>query len=428
MKRKVKTKAQFDREQEIAREEKRTESVKKYNEEVDSLQISDAVKRKKISVICFGTQEEFVFDKLEKWDAEQPKFPQGKYQDFGEVYVTYQQKFVEVLRDVSPQVFEDLRSLIPNFNVLFGKDIEKYLDVIDDLKLDAFDYNINSPEYKSPDSKYLWGFLKVLFLTTQYKFHLSTSENENSISVPKELEMICEEFEILYKNLGYRKNIYDTHLKHKIEGFERLLQKAFQETATDETLILSNFLELQSQIYFWVDRYHLHKDWLIEYAYFILYQMSKNEDIPVKEIPILKRRYTPDTIADDFVFKSQGWWASKETAEECKAIVREEFEEKLKNYMASAHLYLDLDRKTKFTKPKDPEKLKWLVAWNEGSTIPEIADCFCRSQDTIDDGIDELLKFDLPKRKGKRGRKKHRIVTKERLAEIKALEIGENLL
>jgi hypothetical protein len=78
--------------------------------------------------------------------------------------------------------------------------------------------------------------------------------------------------------------------------------------------------------------------------------MSKNEAIPVKEIPILKREYSPDTIAYDFVFKFQGWWASKETAEDYKAIVREELEKALEKYMASAHLDLDLDRKTKFTR------------------------------------------------------------------------------
>ena len=156
--------------------------------------------------------------------------------------------------------------------------------------------------------------------------------------------------------------------------------------------------------------------------------MSKNENMPVKEIPIWKQRYSPNTVAYDFEFKFQGWWASKETAEDYKAIVREDFEKKLENYMASAYSDLQLEKKTKFTKPKDTEKLKWLVAWNEGATIPEIANCFSRSQDAIDDGIDELLKFDLPKRKGKKGRKKHRIVSQERLAEIKAIEIGENLL
>ena len=47
---------------------------------------------------------------------------------------------------------------------------------------------------------------------------------------------------MIYESINYSKDIFISSLIHKIEGFESVLQKAFLETATDETLILSNFL------------------------------------------------------------------------------------------------------------------------------------------------------------------------------------------
>ena len=169
MKVKQKTKAQFDRKKTLARIEKRAELVKEYNDLMQSFEFTDPVKLKESTTEYFGTEEASVESGLKEWDAEQPKYPQGKYQDYGEVYVTYQQKFVEVLRDVTTQVFEDLRSLIPNFNILFGKYIEKYYEVIQELKSDSFYYSDISPNYQSPDFNYLWDALKVLFLSTQYQ-------------------------------------------------------------------------------------------------------------------------------------------------------------------------------------------------------------------------------------------------------------------
>lgn len=367
------------------------------------------------------TKEEWFNKEMAEFDKKQPKFPQGKYQDPEEIFINIHQKFFQALRDSSPHIFEDLRKLLPYFKTLYGNATEKYFKIHYDLKAELARLSFDFPEYSPPCRDYYWGETKLLFKFTQLAFDAANSKNSKNVKIPIELENIIN-------NIPYGKELFFRILNSKIDSFIEFVQKAFKPTATNEKLILPNFLHLQSQILNWADRYHLCKDWLIEYAYFILFQMSKNNEIPIKEIPIWARNYDPEIKSSEFVFNFRDWQASKQDAEDYEEELRQAFEEHLTAHLSYTYSNLHLDEQTKFTKPKDFENIKWLIAWNEGASIKQIANCFHKSPSTIDSRIDALKAYNLPKRIGQRGRNKQVIISDERLAEIKAIEIDENLL
>ncbi len=121
-----KTKKQHERELELELQEKRKEFEAKHREQEEFW--------KKLGVewnYLSEPKEEFVSRELEEWKSRQPKFTTGKYQDRKKFDATYQQKFVEYIRECSPQVIEKLREFVPKFDRLFGEQKRKYIKLFD---------------------------------------------------------------------------------------------------------------------------------------------------------------------------------------------------------------------------------------------------------------------------------------------------------
>ena len=98
-----------------------------------------------------------------------------------------------------------------------------------------------------------------------------------------------------------------------MEGFADVVKRTFQETADNKDLILPNFFLLQSGIYKWVEKYHFRKDWLIDYAYYFIYQFSQNPNLETENIEVGIKNYDYGrTMYLPFEFKANGWWASED--------------------------------------------------------------------------------------------------------------------
>jgi len=174
---------------------------------------------------------------------------------------------------------------------------------------------------------------------------------------------------------------------------------------------------LHGQIYKWVEKYNLRKDWLVDYAYYFVFQFSEKPDIPVKDIEVGQRYYSPRTMYMPFDFKTNGWWASEEgeTANQYQKRVTDEFDEALEQYILNATSYLDLDKLKRFTKPPTYESVEWLAYrvvrdWDSEKIaekfFPEIAASRTRTptakrafeskKKNIENEIRKLKKYGLP--------------------------------
>jgi hypothetical protein len=280
-------------------------------------------------------------------DEQQPiEPPSYKLQDPVDVITTYRQKFVQKLKEVEPQVLEDLRELSPNFEALFSNKIEKdYIHLLMDLALKLIPLRGIYPDYKySPmNQSYIWGELKKpLSWTLKYYDSIHTDYKFENDAVT---------------------NAISEDNKLNPEDIKSVIETAFQETAKDKNLILSNFSILQNGIYLWIEKYDLQKDWLVEYAYYFIYQFSHNKSISVGDLTVDKRLYMSDTMYSDFEFKTRGWQASKhgESAPTYKARIEKEFEKKLNEYLSEATHYLGLKEMKKFTKSPTYKNVEWLA-------------------------------------------------------------------
>lgn len=406
----------------------------------------------------FATKEDYVKSKLREDEEAILIVPQGIYQDPEEVCVIYQQNFVDMLCKTTPQVIGDLRPLVSSFGILFG-DFENYVEIIEELKLNAFNNcKIDFGEFEPTNDNiwnkydYVWRRLKILLLFSLYNY--KTPINDNNLIIPIELE--CQ-YQKEVNSIG--KNLTDSTIKFSIERFRNLVEKTFQNIASKPNLSFLHFLRLQIQILNWTEYYHLKKDWLVNYSYEILSQLRKkknamsaqqacaiqNQDfyfstlqnkvntieplkklnkIPInKEIFIPQRKYISETWMYDFSFRYEGWRASKVKAEDYRKKIIEEFVKELAIYFDSAHRHLRLDQKANLTRQRRFDNLKYLIAWNEGATRAQIAEVFCVSTETVKTETNELKEYNLPIRKGEQGKKKTLKTSKDRLKEIKDLDI-----
>lgn len=313
--------------------------------DTDGLSIEEKEKRidKPLPLLA---REEWLERELAKINAKRPKEPPAfKVQNPFDVESKYHQKFVEKITEYKPQIIEDLRELTSNFEALFTNKIEKdYLAIVRDLmgKLLWQRRIYPFPENHPINQSYIWGELQNAFFWAQ-KYYLS-------------------------KHLNYK---FDSEVddgviednKYTLQIIEAEIKTAFKQTAQNEDSILPNFFILQGKIYEWAEKYHLKEDWLIDYAYYFIEQLSRNKGIPVNEIKVANRHYSSSTMYYDFEFKSRGWWASGEgeSAPEYKARVTKEFEKQLNDYLSEATYRLGLDKLKKVTKSPTYESVDWLV-------------------------------------------------------------------
>lgn len=370
-------------------------------------------------------EEKWVSDKLESWENEKRNVPSGLYQEPDEPKVIHQQKFVEAIRNVSPRIIEELRPFAPNFNALFGE-IASNDEFLEKLKII---FALQEPPYEALDGfrfthstatiwqNFSWKRYKVPLLWSKYLFDLEKTDDKNSVSIPNVVKIWLDE---LYES----KDIWTEQAEDFAKKIKEVIITAFQETAPDKDLIWENFLTLQCGIYTWMERYHFDRDFLFENAYAFLFQFSQDENLPTKDLKLWGRTHPRRLQSYEFKFQSEGWWAKNEKAEEFKKRVTKEFKSVLDNYIYASSNYLHLANKLHATRPKDPDytSIYWLIAWNEGATFPQIAECFNATIDTIKDGLNALKLFDLPKRQDKPGRKgKYLSVSEERIQEIRKI-------
>lgn len=422
----------------------------------------------------YNTLEEFVEKKLEEGKSQQIEIPTGKYRDEKRIVSTYQQKFVEYIRQLSPQVIEELREFVPYFDALLGGQKANYINIFARYKSEIFDLdysfdgkinnsilkdtflkyrpekyksfrpNKNKPfkpgEYKTYRDDYKWGEHRLMLQFLYLKCVPADEEKRREVrqgmlvllrdnlaipydplESPKEIDKsLLQKFIIIQSGkileellLNEEHNFFCEEAKPKIIKFLEGI------SPTPETSIEA-FVELQIKLLKWAERHNLQKDWLLKYAYLFIWQFSNNPKLKITniEIPILD---VHSLKAYPFGFEFDGWDAGDEDIKDYKRRITESFQSALQRYFQNIGSQSDLRNTKRITKPTDPdfESTKWLIAWNEGATKSEIAEIFNRSTETIKDGIEELLQYALPKRIGTAGRKKHRLVSKERLLEIR---------
>lgn len=319
------------------------------------------------------SKEQWFERRLKEWDDKQLKVPTGQYQDSNRIFFTYQQKFVEMIRELVPKAIEELRDLVPDFKFLFNKNNEKYLDVFFELRVRLFTFNSylrNVAPYRPYDDQYYWGELEFLISLIANDFAISKVPNFQEL--PDSIKRLIEE---------KKSNI--------IRPAQKAIVEAFKETAEDEENILKSFLILKLKLFEWTKKYNLQKDWLIEYAFYFLFQFSTNPSIPIEDLEINPHYYKP-LQSSPVEFQFRGWWAGGEDKESYEKEVCEAFQKFLDKYFDNAWRHLELGDKKKGTKQPDIIRkgtsncLKWLVRWTvQNWEIKKIVENDLKVLDTI---------------------------------------------
>ncbi len=349
------------------------------------------------------TKAEWLERELTKYDNERPTVPSHKVQDPEERVVKYRREFIECAKAAQPEAFEELRVLVPAFDSLFSRKIEKdYIKILNDLKLKLFGYRLTygvESFDRKWDSDYVWGELLTTFYYAKIMPYIGKSEFDD-IFGSKDKAII---------------EVY----QHTLNAFTRTIKKNFEATADGQAEIPRTFLNLQLAIYGWIEKHHLKKDWLVDYAYYFLFQLSENPGVLVKDIEVATRNYNCRTMYRRFEFETQGWWASEhgENVKQFEKRVTKEFELARDRYVLEASSALSLDKLIKFTKPPSFENVEWLVyrvlkGWDAERIVekffpriaadrtqsPRAAKSFRSKKAHVENEIRELKKYGLPYR------------------------------
>jgi hypothetical protein len=288
------------------------------------------------------SHSEWLQKELAKLGETKPKkMPPGKVQDPEAVIVKYRQKFVEALKEFVPESIKELRKQVPAFQRLFGDRSEgDCFRIIKKLHTDLYIIlaDLDFPPDHKFNYEYKWGEMIPIFDLSRKQF---LSE--------KKRQLVGTDF--------------------RADKFLRTVVEAFSGGAEQQReSILCDFFGLLTSIYSWADKYHLKKDWLVEYAFAIIFQFGQNENLLLEDLIIGQRNYNPRTLFLPFEFKTIGWWASGDSPEEYKVRVTKEFEEQLDEYIVEASSSLNLNKLTKGTgRPPEIERVRWLVCWNLAS-------------------------------------------------------------
>jgi hypothetical protein len=354
----------------------------------------------------FADEQTYVNQEIAKWDEQQLRIPTGKYRDAERIYATYQQKFMEAVIEFCPQAIEELKKFIPYFAHLFDKKDDTYYDVFQELKrsraLVESHFHRRTVQYDPVNHpfnhSFYWGEYSYLLRLIDVKMSISKFPEDLSV-----LNLSEEDTQLI-------ENFKNTILleKYNIETSERGIIKAFAETATNQEDCLTNFLKLQNGLISWAYKYHLEKDWLIDYAHYIIWQFSKNADLKITQIetnPLNIRSLE----AYPFEFRARGWRAGDETKEEYEEGLTIFFLSKLDEYFDSSYRQLNLEKIKKITSPVKYENVKWLVwetvlGWDREETLQRIdeeqnqAESNIRRIDptTVIKAFEKFKKYDLP--------------------------------
>ena len=376
---------------------------------------------------------------------------------------------MEYTRQGSPAIIDELRELGSYFDQVFGENKDAFHRLFDwngidlvgsDASLDTYifqqlpDYRVlefRRHRYRSFRYDYVWGefrlLLQFLYLSLQsmpdekvekMKLQLlrlmprNLEFREEFLKNPENVDISAlSDYKSTASELVVLKFLEDHEHRYFVEGAKNQLARMLGHRASFSLVPEPNteaFIILHTELLNWADHHFLEKDWALKYAYFFLSEFSKQADSPILKIqvPFLQRR---SLYTDSFRFEMPSWFPGDETREQYEKRLKENLESKLESHFQFWGKNLNLDRANpdsikRITRRKDPdfESTKWLICWNEGATYPQIASCFHRAVDTIQDGIRDLKSYDLPVRVGTRGRKKSLEVGNKRLEEIRSME------
>ncbi|MFV0388104.1 MAG: hypothetical protein ACK5NT_05055 [Pyrinomonadaceae bacterium] len=328
----------------------------------------------------FLDEEGYVKKELEKYDDEQTKYPTGKYKDAGLVAAEYQKYFMGYIRELCPEVIEELKEFVSQFKLLINEETEKYLDLLRKLRRDLLlsNFRLHSTydryEVFDRDFSYCWGRNKVLLNFISVKLNPSLLDSLDSARKRQIEEVIQNE-------------------SYSINNATNLIRKAFSEMNAQNDAqdnegddnIVSTFCSLQLSLLDWAKKYHIEKDWIINYAYYLLWQFSHQNKSNVDELEF--GTYTYRSFKPlPFEFNARGWHIGEETAKDYKRGITEYFKKKFEEYLDDVYRWNDLDSVKKVTRPKEYDRIKWLVQW----TVQE-----CTKEQILDELATQNLYYDV---------------------------------
>ncbi len=294
----------------------------------DSLPINEGEKtfekaEKYVSDEIFN-EEKWIEQRLKKFDEEQIKVPSGKFKDHLVVYAQYQKHFIEEVRNLCPEVIEELKQFIPQFKSLFNNPTA--------FKCQEIFYNLRQE------------------ITKDYLFFGRSFTNDDSDL--RDYSFYWGKYEPLLNQLK----------QNNLGNLEQTITKAFGETTEEKELIIANFIDLMIGLVVWAKKHNLEKDWIIEYCISFLWQFSYNDITNIKDLVVNLRDIRSMEITP-FEFRERGWRAGEETKQEYEDRLKVIFQDKLRKYFDSEYRNLNLPEKTKATRPIDYSRVKWLVRW-----------------------------------------------------------------
>ncbi len=344
--------------------------------------------------------EEFVSRKLKDEESKLPKFLSGKYRDREKIISTYQQKFVEYIRECCPKVIEELREFVPYFERLFGEHKHKYIELFDlreekeildlDMSLESkinhfiikdFFLKFRPNRLRNFKYDYIWGEYRLLLNILYFLFVREENADKRNEILQETIKLLQDNLviELDYNQLpaDFDKSLPQKYIvsqseiiigeilfndEHKFfrEDAKRKIIEYLQDISPTPETSLADFIELQVRLLKWAKGHNLQKDWLLRYASLFIWQFSKNPSSTVSdlEIPALDIR---SLAAYSFEFSFDGWLPGDEKKENYENRLIKSFESKLEQYFNSVGVQLDLDEQTKTTKAIKYDRVKWLV-------------------------------------------------------------------
>ena len=389
------------------------------------------------------SEESYVKTKIKEEFSSRPAVPRGVYQEVDWTERNHKFKFLTALKTASPHIFEELRSITKVFKNLFGeiacelneqgqseqmgiclKKISELEDQIYRRITDQF-FTRMLPDYVINASYPGWKRVKLPLRLC--KVIICSQDKISEFDLPQNQE--------LKQWFSSHSDEYDIRTFNSLfQDLRKIITQKLQVGEVNSDAVFNDYLTLQVFLFDWMEKHHLEKYWLLGVAYSILCQFAGNETLPVENIELFLPQVYRKLQADKFTFEMEGWWAGKISAKEYEKQVLAKLKKSLPEYFHKAYKDLDLADKKQVTKPKDPtyKGIYFLLAWNEGATNPQIAECFAEFYkrnplgDDIKDATNALTAFTLPKRVDKPGRKSSFTVSDERLNFIKKVLI-ENL-
>lgn len=362
----------------------------------------------------FEALEEWVERECEEWQEAQLNVPFGKYEDWKKIVAEYQQRFIQYICELCPNVFDELRQFVSLFDELFGEDKEKYNAIFNSNSMEIFELesslriklrhhllNDKFLEFRANntydyDHSNLWAEFEILFALLAFRLVPVDQSDERKQLWNEIVELIRKEvkFRTYLTYLGiesFEKDKLDRFINFKCEDIVQYLledksckfffeqadssvRRFLQETLTESeetyyynerisseiTEKVEPFIKLQYEILRWERRHAIRKDWLLRYAYYFLSKFSENPQLNVSEIEIHPLRIR-SLAASPFEFRFNGWLAGDESKENYECRLIESFENALASYFDGVYTRFELDEKKRITKPLNYDLAKPLV-------------------------------------------------------------------